>query len=677
VSKKHPVARRDIFIISIVAFISAGSIIGMSGIWWDDWAWVWHYFSSDGLDGFFEPFRWLRHVSVGLLLFLNFQFFDISLERATIFWGILRFAVILANALLIYAIAKRILKNYTPIGLMASLFFLVSPAVNNYCLVTFNYYVLLMLYLSSVLLSVYAIGPSGIRWPYYLSSLLLSAVAMASLESFIVFDLIRPVLFYYVFKTSRGIGRRAAVLSAIKHWALFAAIGASVAIDTLLRPQSGAYAGVYAAGAPSVEFAKTVLDRFAESLKYIFFNVYKHSFKYAIVKEPDVIAMSLSLISACIVCYVFYRRQAKHPDSGMARAGIVFGIFTVIVGLIPYVLTRGAVDYGLESRHGLLASLGAAVLIPSAICIVAYKGSWGMKAAVALVGSFVFLGSLGMNHAIGEYKRNWEHQRQIMWQLIWRAPDIKPNTFMLIAMPWPEAPGGGSYVLPAALNLAYAKSINEGELNNKYAVELLNALRADEMNFRSLADKDEHEMMIFKGPIKIYPKNLISASYKDGYLYLDDEIDTPVRGTKDDMQFMLSRASHDRIVYNPPSDIKFPLRGVLGPEPEHDWSYYYQKANAYFGVGNYKAIVKLYEEAGAKGYDLKSIRPENLLPFIAASYATMDFQRGADLLKAWAVKGCGNRNRAMAAIKTVSGGADVYKIMKNDIDYILPGNITR
>lgn len=638
-------------LIVLFSFLCWGRILSMSGIWWDDWAWVWHYFGSDNAGEFMRPFEWLKHRSVGYMLLFDFKLFDLFREHTTNIWSLFRFIVFTLNAILIYKIAGRVLRDKVVLPLAVSIIYLSSPVVTHLALVTYDYHVFLFFYLLSVLFSIKSIEGGKLSLPLYVPSVLLSFIAMVSLESFIVFDFLRPLLFLYVLRNGKNETMRMSVRRSLMYWLPFLLTGISILIEAAINPQSGPYAGVYSTGGLSAKLLYTVIGRYIISLFYIFIKAYTQSLNQTVLNSGNIPFILVS-VAAGIYAYFILRNTDRNPDTSSnyalreARLAAIFGLLTVVVGLFPYALTREAVTYGHQSRHGLLAAIGASIFFPAMLITFYNKKLLGKRTCQSIFGLLVFLGALQCNYTIKVYKDNWEHQRSIWWQMIWRAPDIKPNTFMIIDMPWSEAPGGGSYVLPPGLNLAYAKSRDKKEIFSHYAYELRNAFRTDETNYRAIHDREVVEFQTYKGLTRIYPKNLIAASYQDGYLYLNDEIAEPVSSEWTDVEFMMSNVKEDRIIYEDTvSD--FPYRWILEPELKHDWRYYYQKANALSGMNYQSGIVQLFNEAREKGYDLSVIRPQNLLPFVKAFYLTDDLDTGEGLLIKWATSPAGNREWAI------------------------------
>ncbi|MEW6601371.1 MAG: hypothetical protein AB1499_10420 [Nitrospirota bacterium] len=660
---------RGELLIVLFSLMCWGSILTMSGIWWDDWAWVWYYFGSDSMTEFIRPFEWLKHKSVGYMLLLNFKLFHIFREHTTNIWSLLRFFVFTANAIIIYRIARIMLRDKYIMPLAVSITYLSSPVVNHLALVTHDYHVFMFFYLMSILLSLKSVAAGKIMSPYYLLAVIFSFFSMISLESFIIFDALRPLLFFILIRRN-GADFMTSLRRSMLAWLPFIITGTAVLAEALVVPQKGPYAGVYSAGGFTPDFMSTVLERYIVSMKYIFIKIYSLTYKHALIREREMVPVFIALAAAvCAFYFLNGRLRQSNAEDPSPRPGreagyaALFGLLTVVVGLLPYVLTREAVTYGHQSRHGLLASVGASIFFPAVLMIFRDRELY-RRACPWIFGLLVFFGVLQCNYTIKVYKDNWKHQRSIWWQMIWRAPDIKPNTFMIIDMPWGEAPGGGSYVLPAGINMTYAKSRRKKDIYSNYAYELRNAFRTDETNYRGIYDREVVEFLTYRGLTKIYPKNLIAASYQDGYLYLNDEIAEPVSSDRTDVAFMMSHVKEDRIIYN--SDASdFPFRWIWGPEPEHDWRYFYQKANALSGRNDHQGVVRLYNEAQEKGYDLSAKLTQNLLPFIKAFYLTGDPDTGKRLLNKWAGAASAGRERALKYL--IPKEADAVSALNNEI----------
>ncbi len=629
---------RDAAVIVILSLLCWGRLIGLEGMWQDDWAWTWHYFGSSSLSEFIEPFKNMGHIIVGYIDYALVMMLDVLSGKAPGMWHTAMFLVHTLNALVLYYIIKLICNNNNTLpALCVAALYLVSPAVNNlYLMVQISYELLVFFYLLSLLLTVIAVKTVRFRAIYYLLSVCFAAISMSGLESFIALEFSRPLLICYLLTE----GKKGNLPLRFKNIFLFSAPFLAVAFVLIIKRLSfvpeGGYTGYNELQIFSLEGIVDTLGLLLLSLKHLFIQ----SWKLGIKRIDNLSVISIFFILAAMGAYaglfiirksrVFIASETDRIEKKNLKLLALYGAAILLLGLLPYNVVGKYPVYGLDSRHATIAKVGYPIF---AISLFYLTATWSIrikKALPLIFGALLFAGLVSSHATIDQARQDWEHQRSIWWQFIWRAPDIKPNTFMIIDMPWSEAPGGGSYVLPPAMNLAYASSRDKTEIFSHYAYELRNAFRTDETNYRAIYDKDVVEFQSYRGLMRFYPKNLIAASYQDGYLYINDEIKEPGYSEWSDVEFMISNAARDRITYEDTRS-NFPYRWILGPEPEHDWRYYYQKANALSGRNDYHEVVRLFDEAQKAGYDLSTILPQNLMPFIKAFYMTGDVNKGGHL----------------------------------------------
>lgn len=639
--------------IAITALFCWGRLIGLEGMWQDDWAWTWHYFGSSSSSEFLEPFRNMGHLIVGYIDYAFLMMLDTVSGKAPAVWHTIMFLVHTLNALVLYHIVRIISnnENLLPAFCMSALY-LFSPAINNlYLMVQVSYEILILSYLLSLMFTLLAIKGDRFRPLYYLFSVSLAAVSMSGLESFIAVEFSRPFLICYLLTEGKKENLTPRFKKIFLYSAPFLAVALIFIIKRLTFVPAGGYTGYNKLQIFSLEGMVETLRLLFLSLKHLFIK----SWKVGIKRVNDLSVISIFFVLAAMGAYaalfiirkskVFIASAADSVNKKNLKFLALYGIAILLLGILPYNVVGKYPVYGLESRHVLIAKLGYPIF---ALSLFFLAGLWSIRIKKALpfiFGVLLFAGLVSSHATIDQARQNWKDQRSIWWQFIWRAPDIKPNTFMIIDMPWPESPGGGSYVLPPAMNLAYAKSRDKTEIFSHYAYELRNAFRTDETNYRAIYNKEIVEFQTFKGLTSFYPKNLIAASYQNGYLYINDEIAEPVSSDWSDVEFMLSNVSEDRIIYKD-TGAEFPYRWILGPEPDHDWRYYYQRANALSGRNDPEGVVDLYNEARKAGYDLDTILPQNLMPFIKAFYLTDKSDKADDLFGKWALSPSGSTARA-------------------------------
>ncbi len=644
---------RNETVIIILSLLCWGRLIGLEGVWQDDWAWVWHYSGSSSLSEFLKPFENMGHIVVGYIDYVLVMMLDVLSGKAPGIWHTAMFLVHTLNALVLYYIVKLICNNNSTLpALCIAALYLVSPAVNNlYLMVQISYELLVLLYLLSLLFTILAFVWNRFRFFFYLLSLVFAALSMAGLESFIALEFSRPFLIGYLLRQGRSKNLVFRFKTVLVCSAPFLFIALILVIKRLNFVPAGGYAGYNELHPFGLEGILETLRLLYLSLSHMFIKSWYGGMKFI----DDLSTVSIAIILIAIVLYTGLLRYGMSKGGSMSWTDNIdrktlwflafYGIIILLFGILPYNAVGKYPQYGLDSRHATIAKIGYPVFIVSLLFLLSGYNETIRKVLPIIFGAVFFAGLVSSHGTIDAAGDNWKHQRSIWWQFMWRAPDIKPNTFMIVDMPWPESPGSGSYVLPSELNLAYAKSRDRNEIYSHYAYELQNAFRTDETNYRGIYNKDIVKFRTYRGLARIFPKNLIAASYQDGYLYINNEITRPANSSWSDVKFMLSNVAEDRIIYEIPES-EFPYRWILGPEPEHDWRYYYQKANALSGRNNYHGVVRLFDEAQKAGYDLSNILPQNLMPFIKAFYLTGEFNKGGYLFDKWAASRAGTPERA-------------------------------
>ncbi len=513
-----------ILALSAIVLLCWGRILMLKGIWWDDWAWVWHYFVSGNITAFTAPFLSLRHIMDGYILFFNFKLFGIFSMEATQIWNVFKFIIYSANAFLLYVILRQLLSRDSVLPMMISLIYLTSPLVNNLCLVEFVRRIYLFLFLLSLLLSIKSVNEKFNVY-YYFAAVLCGAASMFGLESFVFFDVARPVLLLAILRKNWKV--------TLLHWLPFIAIGCLILLNNtgLLSPRSGVYAGEYQLyGIGPLKYLATIAHYYARSIFYLFAGDIYHLIKEAGHCKADIFIPVAASISAVLAVFVFLFKGDKDikREEGLLESGrlAIAGIFFTAVGLFPYIMVRGYPAFGVDSRHALLGAIGASITIASILAFAYYKAFMSKAFFYGLVGCVIFLNAYQCNSAVKAYSDDWRQQTAFWQKFTARVPSLKDNTYFVVDMPrYREDYFGqwrGSYEFAAPLNLLYSKDA-AGSMDRYYAESVDNALdRTIEWSYINNRNKLVVEYLSYKGMQRYYPGKLLLASYQNNELFLHD-----------------------------------------------------------------------------------------------------------------------------------------------------------
>lgn len=705
--------KRNRFNLTIIglAFLCWGRLLVLRGIWSDDWAWVWHYFGSKNLSEFLYPYFSMTRPLDGLFAFSNFKLFEIIPQAATNIYNIERFFIFLINAFLLYRIAKLVLHKESLLPEIIGIVYLVSPLVHNICFSEIIRRLYLCFFLVSIIFSIKSInGRTDIKKPNYLIAILFSSLAMLNYESFVSFDLLRPLIIFYILTEKFKEKTPIAIKKAFFHWLPFLIIAIAIVLykSGLIIPRFGSYAHAFDSyHLPAYRQIAFAIHCFAYSLYYLFMGHLLHYIKIFLSFNYEVIVVVLSFLTALFAFFFVSRhhrlKKGPYPDILLKETRLIvfIGMLLIFLGIGPYSFFNRYLSFG-TSRHALLASIGFAIFLSSGLLWLYYKGLLKKKQFCVLLAAIVFIWTFGCNDAIRAYNNDWQQQRSFWWQFIWRAPAIKDKTFLIVDMPREEIPYFGSdwcglYEFGGPLNLLYAKSREKGEVynSNHFAESLGRAILESEQYYLKNWNKEEVLFNSYLVPLKYYPRNLLLASYHNGYLYLNNDVSKENSSRRVSIEPLVANSSEDQIIYTD-SELNYPLRNIIGPEPKKiekglryvirdkifgknvykDWRYYFQRIKALEHVQDYKGIVKLYNEAERLGWSPQL--PQSVpICVVKSLYLTGDIEKGNFLLWKWALSREGDFKEAinmLKSIKSINSSSNLHRTIEKEINNIWKGS---
>ena len=303
----------------------------------------------------------------------------------------------------------------------------------------------------------------------------------------------------------------------------------------------------------------------------------------------------LSLLTIALIVFVFRRwnelaQQSSPTDMG--REALLLGLFTAIGGLIPIAMVNREVAFPSFSRYSLVSSVGVAIFIVTLLMNVN-----GRLLRSGLVGGFILIALL--THHANSVKSAQETAllRTFWWQVSWRVPQIAPRTTLIAN--YPSVASEEDYFVWGPANLIYYPE----EEHPENIQPVLFAAILNKGTVANVLARERQKMDI--------RKNIVTYPNHRNILILTQ----PVRGTCvrviNGFQPEVSQRDPDSIrVMSPYSEMEHVLAGevppgppaiVFGPEPPHDWCYYYEKADLARQRGNWDEVANLGNQATEMG----------------------------------------------------------------------------
>jgi hypothetical protein len=224
---------------------------------------------------------------------------------------------------------------------------------------------------------------------------------------------------------------------------------------------------------------------------------------------------------------------------------------------------------------------------------------------------------------VNRYRLDWEMQRNYYWQLAWRAPALQPQT-AIISFEQPSASIPG-YDASFALNVLYNGRIVNGATpywfftNDRFLnFKLLpgRPISYDDRNLKFTGNTSESIAVLRQGSDRCL--QVLDAAYTNEPFYEADESQ------------LIPISNVGRIRAEAGQDPPNPQ--VFGSEPDHDWCYYFEKADLARQLGQWSSVLELEKQAKAQAL-APGFGPE-YVPFIEAHARSGDWQKALELSQA-------------------------------------------
>jgi len=321
------------------------------------------------------------------------------------------------------------------------------------------------------------------------------------------------------------------------------------------------------------------------------------------------LAMALLLAAAVAILVLLYtaifkRRSGADYDepeiSRLMRQFLWLGAVVTVCAVAPVIASGRQVDlYDSYKSYGLHPIAGAILFVAGLLLM--FQASFRRLILIGLIAVSVSTQILNADY----WGRLWDYQREMWWQVTWRAPDIKDGTLAIAYLP------DGyrlqqDYEIWGPLNLIYnpqptsIPAIQSEVLTTDTAYDIL---KQDVLNNH---DRDIKMHRDFNNLLLISMPTISTCIHViDGSL--------PVYSEYDDLLVQqVGGYSHiDRIVTSGTAPV--PPAPIFGSEPEHDWCYYYQKASLARQAGDWQEVGKLYDKTIALGLEARDTA--ELIPF--------------------------------------------------------------
>lgn len=311
-----------------------------------------------------------------------------------------------------------------------------------------------------------------------------------------------------------------------------------------------------------------------------------------------IVEYGLGLSVAAIAFFVLRRFQSAGEDR-FFDSKLVLGIGAVLVSGIPLLISALRVQFdGVPSfadRLALPFILSAAFLL--AVVLTRVR-------SLPTIAGILCLFTVFQVQTQVSYARDWKLLRSLYWQEVWRAPMLEPGTAVYLD-------GTPKTVVHShnagMLDLLYgAKPAPETLDYYMYDLEYF-----DQPNLKlgSIAFGSVREFK-FHGKLE---NSLVQWLSPNGVLYTVDNnclLGARYSGIADALAGI---SAPERVIHDTPPP-SYGLLKIFGAEPQHDWAYFYQRAELKRQEHAWGDVAQLGDQAMRGGYEASE--GAELIPFI-------------------------------------------------------------
>ncbi|MCJ7434170.1 MAG: hypothetical protein MUO77_11855 [Anaerolineales bacterium] len=563
-----------LFIITVLAY---GLLIPQLGFYWDDlgMSWIRYQLGTDAMTKYFSTNRpvWALLYQVTTRVF----------PYQPIYWQIFALVLRWLTAVLVWMNVRRVWHRF---AFAAALLFLVYPGFNGQwaSYLFSHFFIVLCFFLLSFYLTLRK------RWVWTALAMLFSALNLWMMEYFFVLELTR-LFWIWILLRDEYPDLRQRLRAGLWAWCPYLIVFASAVLSRLLIFNNQ----IYNPFSLREEFAKTplgtiwdltmnVLSSFWTTTVAAWGQIFQFPNPATDGPRTIVVYLAVVLITAFLIAYYALRTISDNKLSNPLHA-IILGLLMLPFAGAPFYLTNVPVSLAFPASRAVLPfMLGVSLVV---VGLLQYIPS---KARVFILAMLIGLAAGRQFLWSNDFRRAWESQKNLFWQMTWRAPALEPGT---IVMTNEELDFYADNSLGAPLNLIYAPDNHTSRVDyvffyptNRLGGALTSLEPNQPVTYDYLAGQfngnTSQVVAFYYAPPKCL-RLLDPVIDPDNHLIPDETY------LRDAAKLSSTRPISNQVIARIPE--------IYYPEPVHTWCYYFEKADLARQLKDWKQVVKLGDKA--------------------------------------------------------------------------------
>lgn len=593
---------RQALLIAAITVIAYGLLLPFTGFYWDDWpfAWIAKFLGPAEFNPAFMPFR----------PFLGpiFYFTTSIVPPHPLAWQIFALVIRFLIGITAWWSFNQIFPQRKTLAYFAALLMLIFPGYSqhwvalthiNQELIPFLFYLLSFGYTFKALRSQ--------KKTDTIIAVLQQICGIFPTEYFFGIEGIRFLLLFFFFQGSL----LARFTKTLKVWFPYLLVWVLNAAWLFYYYKFGPYQSYEVAAAQSpnlVYFLTQALDALWKAGFYIWTQVLVLTF--STLRAPtSLLTLGLIAISFLLLARYFFRSApAEATDKTFAVSLLITGVFGILLGRLPSLAATLPLTLQSSYDRFMISIMLGSVLFVLGVLELFVRNH---RARVFIFSAIIALGIGQQFFNANIFRRDWQKQGEIYWQMAWRMPALAPNTVLLTHQMPIDYETDLSFTAP--INWMYAPDYTRADLPYIFLYT------EKRIGGSTLPALEEGVSITYPYRTVDFNSNLSNALViympQNGCLRVLD----PSRGhaevydnIADEFTQAIALSKPERILVTSMP----PARPMFFPEPEKSWCYYLALTELYNQWGEYDVSAEFADEALAS--DFKPDDPREWMVFVEA-----------------------------------------------------------
>lgn len=616
-------------VLLVLCTISYGILVPWLGWYWDDWPSIW-FLRVLGASGFTNVFT-VDRPPLGYLFTLTTTILGDSLFS----WHIFGFVSRWLSCVAFWWFIKQLWDNKPELVTWAAFLFTIYPGFyQQFIPITYSHmYLILALVLFSLGMIVKGLKAGKDFWLYYVISLVSAAYSIFTLEYFFGLELLRPVIIWIALKEKqpKQIDRLKKVIQvSIPYWII---VTCFLYWRLKLHPTPrGQVQFVF-------DSMANIINEFRTLIPLILKDIYQSSL-LAWLKTFDIkgldqfgllptlaYALLVSIVATGVIIFLLKYHQKisnnTEKQTSFNFSMIILGVIALFTAGWPFWMTKLPIElYFPWDRFTLAFMAGVSLFYAGILGIIPIRPAYKIFLLGILVGAAVGTHFRTAN----DYRLEWNSEKDFFWQLAWRAPQIKPGTVLITSeLPFQFSSDNS---LTAPINMMYAPKNDSASMSYLFvSIEArvdtyLTSLR------KGLEINQPYRSFSFSGSTS---RAIVLYYSPPGCVrLLDPAIHSKLPQKPKFFAKAMQLSNLSLIDADPSLPAEMPA-SIFGVEPEHNWCYYYEKADLARQLGDWQLAAEMGEKAFSLKPSLYEINAPEYLPYIEANAHLANWEKAIQL----------------------------------------------